>query len=788
MAAPPWRAGGARGAAAAGQGRGWPGAPRSRPGPAGSSGTSRPLPSRAGGAARSASALPAGLPASRPNTLRKSPVPGTACRGAPAAQPRRDAVGRLPPRSPCRSPGGCGAGAAAVPDARLRSERGTVGARPRTAVPGPEAAGALQLLGARWALPSPWGRQQEIIDLTCEDASTDPTPSSSLAFIDLTEDMCSLFHSTLGAAQNSRNAAPAAHTSHPQLCPTTKKEMQAVPEPSPAPASHNASVKLSSTMATAEAMENYSCLSPVSRRHSWGPEQDYSSAALSSSLDSQSDSDCLSPSPPSLDSNSSMRADGPEEDPPQPCHERNLPPRLSPAPTIPITPGRTQRPSPEASDFPSHQPIQQATPARTDTDSKALLDKLHNFSRSGVQHLFLQGIAPNRETQKKPGLIPSGKLSMVHTTMEENSLEGTLYFLNEFVSCQHRPPKEIVCHLIKQMLLDTQEGEILNDIYTLLMKIQMLHPANIATVGWDWTLVKFIMEQQEKPPGWLLFLQYVVQTLEDDFQHNLKSYQLQKSIAKKVLSCDLCFNNVKEVVNWLVAAVTGVGFSQPQEELQEARAEHGSSSPRLASTQTAFFAQKTMLLLQQMLAMAVEVDRSPTCSSRKIADDIFPFILNIPLRSQREALLNTMESQLLRCRLLELLFQHSCDVPTSSSMSLDKVLYFLSHSSVLPQFQDETATWQRWDEMLQYLSLLLLSYHGVKVEHLRTSVSDRMKLIAQKAKPRLQDSDDISQLDIQLKMNDFISRMQKTLGEPFPPQIQEKLFMLQELFFIVTAA
>ncbi|NWX37706.1 SIMC1 protein, partial [Notiomystis cincta] len=185
--------------------------------------------------------------------------------------------------------------------------------------------------------------------------------------------------------------------------------------------------------------------------------------------------------------------------------------------------------------------------------------------------------------------------------------------------------------------------------------------------------------------------------------------------------------------------------------------------------------------LQRMLSMAVEVDRSPTCSSRKIADDIFPFILSIPLRSQREALLNTMESQLLRCRLLELLFQHSCDVPTTSSMSLDKILYFLSHSSVLPQFQDETATWQRWDEMLQYLSLLLLSYQSASplAEHLRSSLSDRMHLIVQKAKPRLQDGDDINQLDIQLKMNDFISRMEEALGQPFPPQIQEKLFMLQ---------
>ncbi|NXM74200.1 SIMC1 protein, partial [Serilophus lunatus] len=188
--------------------------------------------------------------------------------------------------------------------------------------------------------------------------------------------------------------------------------------------------------------------------------------------------------------------------------------------------------------------------------------------------------------------------------------------------------------------------------------------------------------------------------------------------------------------------------------------------------------------LQRMLFIAVEVDRSPTCSSHKIAAEIFPFILNIPLRSQREALLNTMESQLLRCRLLELMFQHSCDVPSASPMSLDKILYFLSHCSVPQYFEDETPTWQRWDEILQYLSLLLMSYQSVILafsvaEHLRSSLSDRMNLMVQKAKPRRQDSDNISHLDIQLQMEDFISRMQKVLGQPFPLQIQEKLYMLQ---------
>ncbi|XP_074012518.1 SUMO-interacting motif-containing protein 1 [Numenius arquata] len=656
----------------------------------------------------------------------------------------------------------------------------------------------------RSALPPP----AEIIDLTCEDMSTDPALWSSLTIIDLTEDTCSPPHTTGWADQDPKQAtaAPAAHTSHPRVCSTTTPETEATSKPSPAAPSHDAPAEPAATTDVAESKENWSCFSPASSRHSssCSPEQNCSTTTFNSDLGSlasmQLDSDLLSLSPSSLDSSSSSwRSSSPEEETPHLGQQRELPPRLSPAPVIPPTPLKAQGPLMGAGDLQPHGAIQQVTPARTKTDSKAWLNKLHYFRRSGVQHLFLEGIAPNRETQqRKPDLIPSGKLSMVHTTMEENFLEGTLHFLSEFVSCQHRPPKEIISHLIRQILLNAHQGEILKDTYMLLMKIQMLHPANTATVGWDWTLLKYIMEDQQKPPGWLLFLQYVVQTLEDDFQENLRLRLLQKSIAKKVLSCDMCFNNVKEVVEWLIAAVTGVGFSQPQEQPQEitsssaeARTE-SSSAPQLASTDQAevapptFFAQRVMLLLQRMLSIAVEVDKSPNCSSCKIADVIFPFILNIPLRSQREAFLNTMESHLLRCKLLELLFLHSCDVPTTLPLSLAKILYFLSHSSVLLQYQDETATWQRWDEMLHYLSLLLLSYQNVILEHLRSSLSDRMDLIIQKAKPKLQDSDDISCLDVQLNVEDFIRRMQQVLGQPFPQQIMEKLCMLRELFLIVT--
>ncbi|XP_009948441.1 PREDICTED: SUMO-interacting motif-containing protein 1, partial [Leptosomus discolor] len=657
----------------------------------------------------------------------------------------------------------------------------------------------------------------EIIDLTCEDTSTDPVPQSSFAIIDLTEDTCSPPHATSWDDQDPEQApaTPAAPTSHPQLCSTTTQETEAVSGPSPAAPWHGAPTGPSATVDTAESTEKQSCFSPASSCHSSrSREQNCSTTTFNSDLGSlastQLDSDLLSLSPSSLESSSSWRVGGSEEETPQLCQERELPPRLNPAPAIPTTPGKARGPPLEAGDLLPLETIQQVTPARTKADSKAWLNKLHCFRRSGVQHLFLQGVAPNGETeQRKSELIPRGRLSMVHTTMEENFPEGTLHFLSEFVSCQHCPPKEIISHLIKQILLNCHQGEILKDTYMLLMKIQMLPPANAATVGWDWTLLKYIMEDQahtistcpqEKPPGRLLFLQYVVQTLEDDFQQNLRLHALQKSIAKKVLSCDTCFNNVKEVVEWLVAAVTGAGFSQPQEQPKEttsssaeARDKYSSSAPCLASTDQAevappaCFAQKVMLLLQRMLSIAVEVDKSPNYSSCKIADVIFPFILNIPLRSQREAFLNTMESQLLRCKLLELLFQHSCKVPTTLPLSLAKILYFLSHSSMLLQYQDETAIWQRWDEMLQYLSLLLMSYQNVILDHLRSSLNNRMDLIIQKAKPKLQDSDDISHLDIQLKIEDFISQMQQALGQPFPLQITEKLCMLQELLFIVTA-
>lgn len=248
---------------------------------------------------------------------------------------------------------------------------------------------------------------QEIIDLTCEDMSTDPVPWRSLTIIDLTEDTCSPPHSTSQADQDPGQApcSPAAHTFHPWLFSTLKQETEA--GVSPAAPCHSTPMEPSATTDTAEST-NCSCISPTPSccSSSSSPEQNCSTTTFNSDLGSlasmQLDSDLLSLSPSSLDSSSSWRASGPEKETPHLCQQRELPPRLSPVPAIPTTPGKAQGPLLEARDLQPHKAIPQITPApaRTKAENKVWLNKLHYFRRSGVQHLFLQGVTPNRETQQ----------------------------------------------------------------------------------------------------------------------------------------------------------------------------------------------------------------------------------------------------------------------------------------------------------------------------------------------------------------------------------------------------
>ncbi|XP_021502096.2 SUMO-interacting motif-containing protein 1 [Meriones unguiculatus] len=429
--------------------------------------------------------------------------------------------------------------------------------------------------------------------------------------------------------------------------------------------------------------------------------------------------------------------------------------------------------------------------------SRPCLHRLKYFLRPPVHHLFFQTLIPDKDTRESKGQklepIPHRRLRMVTNTIEENFPLGTVQFLMDFVSPQHYPPREIVAHIIQKILLSGSETvDVLKEAYMLLMKIQQLHPANAKTVEWDWKLLTYVMEEEGQTlPGRVLFLRYVVQTLEDDFQQILRRQRqhLQQSIANTVLSCDKQPHNVRDVIKWLVKAVTENELVPPAPPdaaqtsagtgVFRATGDHLSPQPNLTRNTN----QLVVCQLQRMLSMAVEVDRTPTCSSNKIAEMMFGFVLDIPERSQREMFFTTMESHLLRCKVLEIIFLHSCETPTRLPLSLAQALYFLNNSTSLLKCQSDKTQWQTWDELVEHLQFLLSSYQHVLREHLRSSVIDRKDLIIKRIKPKPQQGDDITVVDVEKQIEAFRSRLVHILGEPLVPQLQDKVHLLKLLLF-----
>uniref|UniRef100_A0A8D0GQ55 SUMO interacting motifs containing 1 n=1 Tax=Sphenodon punctatus TaxID=8508 RepID=A0A8D0GQ55_SPHPU len=108
--------------------------------------------------------------------------------------------------------------------------------------------------------------------------------------------------------------------------------------------------------------------------------------------------------------------------------------------------------------------------------NKDWLYSMQYFRRVPVHHPFLfdvvqdTGVVEVKRLRAKP--IPHQRLSMVSSTIDEKFSQGTLEFLMDFVSHQYYPPKEIMAHVIQEILLSSERREIRRDAYMLLMKIQ----------------------------------------------------------------------------------------------------------------------------------------------------------------------------------------------------------------------------------------------------------------------------------------------------------------------------
>ncbi|XP_051513688.1 SUMO-interacting motif-containing protein 1 isoform X3 [Myxocyprinus asiaticus] len=294
------------------------------------------------------------------------------------------------------------------------------------------------------------------------------------------------------------------------------------------------------------------------------------------------------------------------------------------------------------------------------------------------------------------------------------------------------------------------------------------HPVDTSTVPWDWELLMSVMEEQEDTRSLRtdiknMLLQYVLQVLEDDFQFKHTTRRLQQSIAKTMLSCDQRFRQVRDIINWMMtAAKKSVTHSNDVEYPKKEKDNY----------------LKIVLSLQRMLTLALEVDKTPTCSSSKLSQELFHGLNSMsPWRQLRHLLLSTMESKLLRCKLLELLLEDACSQKRPLPMSLSLLLHYLQNSSLASDPSDGAERWKKWDELLQLLWMLMLSYEEVVTGHLRCPITERFDRMRAPIWTR---HDQVTPSAVRVAAEAFLCRAAADIGHALPMETQESLSQLQE--------
>lgn len=377
-------------------------------------------------------------------------------------------------------------------------------------------------------------------------------------------------------------------------------------------------------------------------------------------------------------------------------------------------------------------------------------------------------IDEEEERFETPEVLCRQSLSLVYITIDENYPESTLQLLSDLLEPGYYPPRDITSHLLHGILLDPQcPHHVCLHAFNLLMRTQRHHMADKNTVPWDWELLTSVMANQDRTNRlrWevvRMFLEYIVQTLEDDFHAKRSISALHDSIAKATLSCDQQFPRVRDVIKWLFSAIMKSTEHGESREAAREKDEH----IRIVS------------VLQRMLSLALDVDRSPALSSVKLSNELFHMLIsNAPLRAQRMLLLESLQSKLLRCKLLEHLLDYACPLKISVPMSLSLLLHFLKNCTLTPDPTDGTEKWQKWEELVHLLWMLLLSYNKAMKGYLCSSVTEQRGSVGTLVyKP----DDIVTKPAIREAVEAFLSRSQADIGQALPFHMEESLTYLQD--------
>ncbi|XP_068596877.1 uncharacterized protein simc1 [Brachionichthys hirsutus] len=364
-----------------------------------------------------------------------------------------------------------------------------------------------------------------------------------------------------------------------------------------------------------------------------------------------------------------------------------------------------------------------------------------------------------------PTLLCRQSLNLVYSTIDEHYTEGTLQLLSDLLQPGYYPPKDITYHLLHDILLNPQcPYHLCLQAYNLLIRTQRHHMADRTSVPWNWDLLTLVINKQEHKQRLRceivrMLFEYVLRTLEEDFQAKCSTSAVHHSIAKATLSCNEQLCRVRDVINWLFSAI------MKSTEHEKSKAERDEQI-RMVS------------ILQRMLLLALEVDRSPALNSAQLSQELFfQLIGKMHLRAHRMLLLESLQSKLVRCKLLELLLDYACPVKTCLPMSLGLVLHFMKYCTLASDPADGSERWQKWEELVHILWMILLSYNKAMKGCLYSSVSEQRSRAGNMVYKR---DDMVTKPAVCEAVEAFLSRSREDLGQSLPLHVEESLTYLQD--------
>lgn len=247
-----------------------------------------------------------------------------------------------------------------------------------------------------------------------------------------------------------------------------------------------------------------------------------------------------------------------------------------------------------------------------------------------------------------------GAFSQVHINTIEGCWEDEqntgfmhhgLKFLVDF-SNTCRPPQDLIERIVNEGILTCKSEELMIQSYNCLMCLYKKFP-DILKI--DFKIVQDTLECLNFGQSFcnqnsllvrktIYILRLIIMQFEDEMvTKNISEPKVMRQTGGyKALSYDCSFNNVKELVNYVVYCLTN-------------EQTFNNEIPEI------------LPLLQKLLFISIEVSSNTSAAAKAVAMELIKYYIYLPSIDHKKLLVQTMESNLLRYKLVTLVLERQCE-------------------------------------------------------------------------------------------------------------------------------